>query len=141
MTHEAQVFSKDELTSAKVVEIFKQAFMDASIDSDGDVAINMEGLRLFAILDPQKGMMRLLGIFQFKPQAHRQQTLDFCNRVNEQLIMVRASTPTPAPNRLLLDHYVVTDVGLTGEEIVDETRRFRTVVVSALQLDNDGVLQ
>jgi hypothetical protein len=55
--------------------------------------------------------------------------------------MLRASYPAAlALPSLMIDHYLVTEAGLSGLEIVDETRRFRTVVASIPPLDLENIL-
>jgi hypothetical protein len=67
--------------------------------------------------------------------------LELCNRINDGLVMLRASCPaafrTPA---LWLDHDLDIESGVTAEDIVSETRRFRTVISAVPAVDLEKVL-
>ena len=137
-----ELISKEELTTEKLLDIYRRAYMDAELDTDGDIKLRVEGINVFAKVEPApRYMMRLYCGFGLKPHATRPQILEFCNRINDKLIMVRAYYPESAPMPVLfLDHYLDTEAGVTAEEIVDETRRFVKVFVSIPPLDTDGIL-
>ncbi|HEU0305192.1 MAG TPA: YbjN domain-containing protein [Gaiellaceae bacterium] len=139
----AEVISKEALTTERLLEIYKHAYMDAQIDSDGDVALTIDGFKLFAKVEPEPKFMTAIRCgFSLKPEATREQVLELCNRINDRLILIRASYPEAAPAPMLwLDHYTDTEAGLTAEEVVDLTRRFVTVFASIPPLDTDSIMK
>lgn len=141
MTATAELISKDELTAAKLLEIYQHAFFNASLDPDGDLMLTMEGLHIFPSVDPQRDLFRTRMAFGLKPNATRQQVLKLCNRINDGLIFIRACCPAAAQSQLLLDHYTDTAAGVTGLEVIDETRRFRSVLNGVSRLDTDDILK
>lgn len=137
----AELISKEDLTGPKLLEIFRAAYMDAHMDADGDVTLVLDGIKLLISVDPPRSVLRLVALFGVKPGVTRQQLLELCNRINDGLIMLRAAYPASLPQpALMVDHYLVTEAGLSGLEIVDETRRFRTVVTSIPPLDIENIL-
>lgn len=138
----AELISKDELTSVKLLEIYQRAYIDASLDSDGEVRLNLDGLTMFAISYPDRGLLRFRLGFSIKPNATRQQLIELCNRINDQLIFIRASYPVSMEPGLgvLLDYYLDTTSGVTGHEIINGTRRFRSVVGGLPPLDTDRII-
>jgi hypothetical protein len=58
------------------------------------------------------------------------------------MIMVRCSVPGNAPQPMLwVDHFTMTEGGITGEEIVAVTRRFVKVIRdSFMQHDSDDII-
>jgi Putative bacterial sensory transduction regulator len=137
----AELISKEELTGQKLMEIFEAAYMDPHIDADGDVTVVLDGIKILVTADAPRSVLRLVALFGVKPGVNRYQMLELANRINDRLIMLRASYPTALPMpSLMLDHYLVTEAGLSGLEIVDETRRFRTVVASIPPLDVENIL-
>jgi len=138
----AELISKDELTSAKLLDVYKRAYFDASLDSDGEVRLSIDGLLMFAVTDPDRGLLRFRLGFSVKSDATRQQLLELCNRINDQLIFIRASFPVSMEPRLgvLLDYYLDTTSGVTGHEIINGTRRFRAVVSGLPPLDTDHIV-
>jgi len=141
MTAVLDVIAKDDLTIARIMEIYKGAYIGAEIGADGDIKLELEGLKVFVKVDPTKKILRFYSLFGAKPEATRQQMLELCNRINDGLVLLRASCPAALPHPALwLDHDLDTEAGLTGLEIVDETRRFRTVFANIPPLDTDHIL-
>jgi hypothetical protein len=137
----AELIGKEELTGQKMMEIYTAAYMDPHIDADGDVTIVLDGIKILVTVDTPRSVLRLVALFGVKAGVNRQQVLELANRINDGLIMLRASYPAALPlPSLMIDHYLVTEAGLSGLEIVDETRRFRTVVASIPPLDLENIL-
>jgi Putative bacterial sensory transduction regulator len=136
----AEIISKDEFTTAKLLEIYNQAYMDADIDEDGEIKLELDGFRLFAAVDSNRGEMRLFSIFALTPESSPQPCLELCNRINGDLVMIRATLLTGPPPRLFLDHYLLTQGGVTGRGIVDTTRRFRSLIDAIVPLDTENLL-
>jgi hypothetical protein len=136
-----EVISNEELTSQRLLDIFRNAYMDAQLDSDGDVRLTLDGIKILVTVDQSRKLIHLISIFGVKPGATRQQVLELCNRINDRLILIRAAFPSALPSpAVMLDHYLVTEAGLTGVEIVDDVRRFRTVISSVPPLNTDQIL-
>ena len=137
----AELISKEELTGQRLMDIYGAAYMDAHIDADGDVTLMVDGIKILVSVDTPRSVLRLVALFGVTPGVSRPQLLELCNRINDGLIMLRAAYPAALPQpSLMVDHYLVTEAGLSGLEIVDETRRFRTVVASIPPLDVENIL-
>lgn len=137
----AELISKDEFTGQRLMEIYAAAYMDPHIDADGDVTLVIDGIKILVSADLPRSVLRLVALFGVKAGVNRQQVLELANRINDGLIMLRASYPAALPlPSLMIDHYLITEAGLSGLEIVDETRRFRTVVASIPPLDIENIL-
>ena len=101
----------------------------------------MEGALVFASVEPQRALFRTRLFLKVKPNATRQQILELCNRINDGLVFIRACCPAAAQSpTLLLDHYIDTTAGVTGLEVIDETRRFRSLLSSVFAKDTDEIL-
>jgi hypothetical protein len=142
MAATAELISKDELTAGKLMELYQHAYFNVSLDPDGEVRLTIDGIIMFAITEPQRALLRMRMGLNLKPNTTRQQVLELCNRVNDGLIFIRASLPAAiAPKlALILDHYIDTTAGVTGLEVIDETRRVRLLLNSVLPLDTDHIL-
>lgn len=137
----AELISKEDLTGRTLMEVFGAASMDPHIDADDDVTLVLDGIKILISADSRRSVLRLVALFGVKPGVSRQQVLELANRINDGLIMLRASYPSALPlPSLMIDHYLVTEAGLSGLEIIDETRRFRTVVASIPPLDVESIL-
>lgn len=141
MTVAMDVITKDDLTIARLLEIYKGAYMGGEVGADGDIKLEMEGLKVFVKVEPAKKILRMYSLFGAKPGTTRQQMLELCNRINDGLVMLRASCPAALPQPALwLDHDLDTEAGMTSLEIVDETRRFRTIFTNIPPLDTEHIL-
>ena len=141
MAATVELIGKDEITAAKLMELYKNAYFNVSLDPDGEVRLVIDGIIMFAIAEPQRALLRMRIGLNVKPNATRQQVLEMCNRINDGLIFIRASLPLLAPKLvLILDHYIDTTAGVTALEVIDETRRVRSVLNSLPPLDTDHIL-
>jgi hypothetical protein len=136
-----EVITREEMTIPKLHEVYTQAFMHSEIQSGGDIKLELESLKLFVKVQPEKKILSLYAIFGVKPGTTRLQVLELYNRINDGLVMVRACTPSAFPSPALwLDHDLDIESGMTADDIVSETRRFRAVIAGVPGMDKEDVL-
>ena len=115
--------------------------MDADMDDDGEIRLVLDGAKVFGDVDAERSLFILKAVWSVQAAASRNQVLELCNRVNDGLIMIRCSLPEvfeePA---LFVDFTIDTKGGITGEEIVDATRRFVKLCQGIGRLDEDEIL-
>ena len=141
MTAVLEVITTDEMTIPKLHEVYRQAYINAEIGADGDIKLELDGMKIFVKIEADKKILRLYSLFGTKPTTTRQQVLELCNRINDGLVMLRACCPSAFPTPVLwLDHDLDTESGMTAEDIVSETRRFRTVITAVPLKDTDLIL-
>ena len=141
MTAVLEVIRNEELSGPRLLEVFRDAYIEGELDSDGDVRLTLDGIKVLVTTDVSRKLLHFITIFGVRPGATRQQVLELCNRVNDRLILIRAAYPSALPSpAVMLDHYVVTEAGVTADEIVDDVRRFRTVIGSVPPLNTDDIL-
>lgn len=141
MTAVLEVMRSEELSGPRLLEIFRGAYLDGELDSDGDVRLTLDGIKVLVTVDVSRKLIHFISIFGVKPGAARQQVLELCNRINDRLILIRAAYPSALPSpAVMLDHYVVTEAGVTAVEVVDDVRRFRTVIGSVPPLNTEDIL-
>lgn len=136
------LIDKDELNNQKVLEIYKNAYMDAEMDDDGEIKCVVDGFKLYANVMEDRPFFVLRTMFTIKPEAGRMQVLELCNRLNDHMIMIRCCLPENAPNPMLyIDHFTMTEGGISGEEIVMATRRFMKVITDGIgEYDIDHIM-
>jgi len=139
MSQTATLISKDEVNTALLQGIFRQAFMDPHLDADGDLYVTAEGYNMYLQVDA-RGAMRVYILFRTNPQTTHQQVIELSNRINETLWFIRACSHPALPTALLLDHWIDTSAGVTALEVVDEVRRFRSVLTDVPKLDTGSIL-
>ncbi len=136
------LIKSDEFSSQVLYGIYRDAYMEPSVDDDGDVLLRVEGLRISATSMPDRHFLVLRTGFGLKPTAEREQCLELANRLNDNMVLIRCSVPTPAPTQILfVDHFTMTVGGITGEEVVAVTRRFCCVIRDGLrEYDTDHLV-
>jgi hypothetical protein len=123
--------------------IFDAAFMDCRIDSDGDCVVN-DDVTLIATADPGKDALK---VYAFFPTSDtREQALEFCNRFNLRLVVVRAQVRDTLDSdgqwTVIFDYdrLVFEDERLEARIIVKTVRRFEAIVRNGIaRLDEDGI--
>jgi predicted peroxiredoxin len=141
MTAVLEVITTEEITIPKVHEVYRQAYMNAEIGADGDIKLELDGMKIFVKIEADKKILRLYSLFGTKPSTTRQQVLELSNRINDGLVMLRACCPAAFTTPVLwLDHDLDIESGMTAEDIVSETRRFRTVITAVPLKDTDQIL-
>ena len=141
MTAVLEVIGSEELSGRRLLQIFRDAYIEAEFDSEGDVRLTLDGIKVLVTVDVSRKLVHFISIFGVKPTATRQQVLELCNRINDRLILIRAAYPSALPSpAVMLDHYVVTEAGVSAVEIVDDVRRFRTVLGSVPPLNTEDIL-
>jgi hypothetical protein len=137
-----EVITQEEITIPKLHEVYTGAFMHPEIQADGSIKLELESLKLFVKVQTDRKILSLYALFGVKPGTTRSQVLELCNRINDGLVLVRACTPAAFPTPALwLDHDVDIETGMTADDIVTETRRFRTVIGGVMGMDTEDVLK
>lgn len=136
------LIEKTGLDNNKVLQVYRGAFMDADLDSDGDVRVKVDGLTVLARATSDRPFFVLTALFTVKPGASRRQVIDLCNRVNDHMIMIRCSCPEAIEKPVMyVDHWTMTEGGISAEEIVAATRRFASVIFDGFeQYDTESIL-
>jgi hypothetical protein len=141
MTATLEVITREELTIPRLHEVYKAAYMNSEIGTDGDIKLELENIKVFVKIEAEKKILRLYSLFRCKENATRPQVLELCNRINDGLVMLRAACPAAFPMLALwLDHDLDIETGMTAEDIVSETRRFRTVIGAVPGMDTEDIL-
>jgi hypothetical protein len=58
MTAALEVITREEITIPRVHEVYRQAFMTAEIGSDGDIKLDIEGIKVFVKVEAEKKILR-----------------------------------------------------------------------------------
>lgn len=133
--------SQDELDNQKVYDVYSSAFMDPSIDADGDVYVRVDSVRIYVKADQKRNALQMFSIFGLEEAATRTQALELANRFNDRLIMVRC-TVNEGPSNLVLymDFWMPSYDGITAETLVRLTRRFASIAGEVIEHDFDKII-
>jgi hypothetical protein len=118
----------ENLSKELLRSIYDQAFLETSLDSEGDLRVH-DGIRCFVF--PRDDRVRLFCMFKFDAaNATPEKRLEMVNRVNCEYIMVRAASG--ANDSLVFDHDIIVKGGVTKAQIVHATKRFLSIPLQAI---------
>ncbi len=130
------VFPKD-VNADLLRKVFDNAGYGASVDADQDVLVK-DKYSCYLRPDLEGKLVVLYAIFGPRVGATRAAQLDFVNRVNDQVKLIRASLM--ADGRYLFDYYLSVEGGVTRDCIVAAGRRFLSCLEAAVAQDTDEVV-
>jgi hypothetical protein len=117
--------------------IFGEAFMDASLDTDGDLIVK-DNYRCYLRPDPDGRLISIYAIFGAADNAAEADKLAYINRVNDQVKLIRASVSSNG--KFFYDYYLSVEGGISKRAIVMAVRRFFSCLGSALREDTENVV-
>jgi hypothetical protein len=138
-----QGFLLNEIDGAVLKSIFDAAYVDCRLDSDGDCIVRDE-LTLFASADPARDVFKVSAFFW--TTGTREQAVEFCQRFNSNLIVVKAQVrdqpDADGQWAILIDHdrLVFEEERIEPRTIVKLTRRFQFIVRNGItRYDQDKI--
>jgi hypothetical protein len=133
----ADLLYPENVTKEGLKDLFVAAYMDASLDEDGDVLIK-ESYRSYLIPSQDAVWIRLYSPFKGNESATMEDKLAYANKVNRDLIIVRAYVNDNGG--FIFEEYLPVEGGITKRAVVLATRRFHRMLESAIRADEKNVL-
>ena len=127
----------DEVSPEMLRDLFVEAYMDASIDKDGDTLVT-ETYRSYIVPTLEGKWIRVYAVFGANPDAAPDDKLEYANRVNRELIIVRSYVEESG--RFTFEHYIPVEGGITKKAIVLAVRRFHRILEAAIRKDDKNVM-
>jgi hypothetical protein len=126
-----------DVCSAVLLELFEQANMESWVDPDGVVVVR-DCYSCYLRPDKDGRAIAVYASFEAAADAGMDDKLQFVNRVNHEIKLIRASAL--ADGRLHFDYYIAVDGGITGSAVAQAVRRFLRCLEAALAQDVSGVV-
>ena len=133
----AELLYPENITKEGLKDLFVAAYMDASLDEDGDVLIK-EAYRAYLIPSQDAVWIRVYSPFKGSETATLEDKLAYVNKVNADLIIVRAYVTDKGG--FIFEEYLPVEGGITKRAIVLAVRRFNRMLESAIRADEKNVL-
>jgi hypothetical protein len=135
----AELVTPETLSIELLQEIYETALIEASMDEEKSFIRIKEEILARARIPENKERIQLGALYGIKEDAQRIDRLEYCNRVNDQFVMIRASI-TEAGD-LYFDYDITVKGGVTKKQIAQATRLFLKFVPKAVaDLDEDGII-
>lgn len=125
------ILSESDVTANQIRQLFRNAFMKAEIDEDGDVRVHTDaGLKVIVSVDDSRKMLKYMAIYGLKEDAPDYEKHTFVNTLNDNVIFVRFSVPRT--DILMADYFLSYEEGIPAYQIVNTARIFSRVVLGSV---------
>jgi hypothetical protein len=115
------------MTMERLQELFKAAFLECTLDEDGDLRVVSEhGFTCFVTRDDDKKFVIFRSFFKFRDDASPLDCLDLVNKLNDQVVFTRFSTPRA--DLLAADYFLSYEEGIMPFQIGRSFRWFCHVI-------------
>ena len=132
-----ELFSAKNVSAEGVREAFEAALFDVSFDDDGDLIVR-DRYTVIVSVHPSH-TIRFFCVFGIKEDAGEEAGFALCNRINDGLIVIRASLH--GAKTLLIDWYLPCNGGIGRKAVVLALRMFTELVGSMAQYDTEGIIE
>lgn len=124
------MITPENLSAELLKGILEGAYMEVSVDSDGDLLVK-DRIRCFVIPNREsKDRIKLLAQFGFARAAGQAERMEMVNKINADYIMVKA---TVRPNDgLRFEYDILVAGGITARNFVLTLKRFLGIPIAAI---------
>ncbi len=133
----AELLYPENITKEGLRDLFVAAYMDATLDEDGDVLVK-EQYRSYLVPASDAAWIRLYSPFKSNEAATMEDKLAYANKINADMIVVR--TYVTDKGGFIFEEYLPVEGGITKRALVLATRRFHRMLESAVRADEKNVL-
>ncbi|MBU2490019.1 MAG: YbjN domain-containing protein [Proteobacteria bacterium] len=124
------ILPEEEVAVPRLKTYFDGAFLNCTIDEDGDLRIEDGGLISFCTVDEDKKLLTFFALFPLRASAPELKKLQLINQWNDQLMIVRFAMSDPTT--LWCDYQFSYEKGLSPFFLVNSYRQFQRVVIGAV---------
>jgi len=129
-----EIIKETDVNEKTIAAVFQQAYMDCVIDHDNDVKITDDGVRTFVRFDPERKVLTMFNVWPLRESAPLEKKLEWLNRLNNKLVLVRFTMPKP--DSLWCDYQLLVAGGLNPYSLVMTYRLFLNVIRGALSRED-----
>ena len=131
---------KDQVNSERIARIFKGAYVETSIDPDGDVRLVDDGFPVFVKRYEDNELLAIYALLRFKKGTPRAAQLELVNTLNDQTLLNRYSVTQDG--FLYVDYYLSYSAGLRPVQLVRSYQTFLKALRGAIaRYDTGDILE
>lgn len=119
-----EIFESSQVNSSNVLKLFRDAYLDCSLDEDGDIMVREAGVKIYVTFHKEGEGIVMRSSFGFLEASTRAQQLLFSNRINEEYIMVRGYAFDAT---FVLDYVLRTEGGVVKRAIIYALKLFARI--------------
>ena len=133
-----ELIDVEDISVEKLHDLMESAYIDSHANGDGLVVVDT--LRFLLMPFPSRKCVRLVSVFSFKPEATLADRLFFANKINSQMVALRAGIAEETPDSLMLDWTVSISGGVTRRYIINSVRLFGDMITAAMREDTGNII-
>ncbi|MBA2227741.1 MAG: YbjN domain-containing protein [Thermogemmata sp.] len=133
----AELITTDNLDNDVLRELFDAALFDYHLDDDGDVVVQ-DQFRVL-VTHHNNRYIRFTSFFRVRPETPEELAHSLCNRINDELIILRASIHDG--DTLVIDWYLPVFSGISKRTVVMAFRKFVELLGQIGQYDVEDVIE
>lgn len=118
-------------------QVFEENFMEVAVDTDGDLIVK-DDYRCYLRPDADGRLVCVYAIFGANPDAAQPEKLDYINRVNDQVKLIRASVSDNG--KFYFEYWISVEGGVSRRSMVLAVRRFLHCLSTAFSEDTGNVV-
>ncbi len=130
------VFPED-ISKEMLHSLYTDAYVDVSYDEDGDLLLR-ERYAFWAFPEADGKRIRLASLFRANENSNVADRFKFVNRINDELIMVRAYVRSNG--NFGFDYYIPVEGGISKRNIVMATKLFASLLSAVARKDEEDVM-
>jgi hypothetical protein len=137
MNNDNDLIRTEELDNDTLRELFDAAMFDYHLDDDGDLVVQ-DNYRVL-VKHHNKRYIHFTSFFRVRQEASEDMVYALCNRINDELIILRASVHHG--DTLVLDWYIPVFSGISKRTVVMAFRKFVELLGQVGQYDEEDVIE
>lgn len=134
-----ELVTPENVSSASLRGLLDSALFDVKPSDDGELCITA-GYKLWISLAQSKRTVRFYAVFRFREQSELLARLQMVNKINDELVMLRAAVSGENRDRLWFDQYIWLEGGITKKNFLLSFKQFERLIDGALKYDTSNLL-
>lgn len=137
MNNSNGLITAEELDNDMLRELFDAAMFDYHLDDDGDLVVQ-DNYRVL-VTHHNNRYIRFTSFFRVRSESSEEAVLTLCNRINDELIILRASIHNG--DTLVVDWYIPVFSGISKRTVIMAFRKFVELLGQIGQYDEEDVIE
>ena len=132
-----ELITTDNISQELLKSVFDAAFMDPTVDGDGDILIK-DDVKVYVRLGDKKDRIRFICQFGFTEDSSPLARLQCVNLINTEYIMARAHV---TDTTLIFNYDLLVSGGLSKKALVMALKRFASIPRDAVADHGKGIVE
>lgn len=123
-----EILQENEINTSILTSLFKRAFFKTDTDSEGDLLVKTDTANVIVMVNEELKLIKLMCVYGFQENVSEINMLRFLNKMNNEVVLVRFSSPQNRQDILLAEYYLPFESGIDSFHIINTLRFFSRIV-------------